>query len=143
MIYTVILNSNLRTSGSVGNAMYNFDWASALEPGEYNMSWAITTGNVTITDGTALLVSAELGQTGAYICSAINTSAQSTNIIGTLISNEVGSSFFYGDRNSNGSLRLKRPTSNEFSVKLLSCDAVPLEITTVANYVLNLSFDKV
>jgi hypothetical protein len=144
MIYNVILNSNLRTSGTVANAYYNFDWCSSMKEGEYSMTWALTTGNIAnITDSSTILVSAELGQSKSFICSAINTNAQNTNIIGTIIPNSSGNSFYYGDRNTSGSIILNRPTSNNFNVRLFNCDTIPLDITTIGNYILNLSFEKV
>lgn len=142
MIYTVILNSNLRTSGSVGNATYNFDWTNFKE-GQYIMSFGFCSGSVNIPTGDTIIVSADLGQSNVFVCSPITTRAQSSQIIGTAIQNETGVSFYYGDKNTNGPILLNRPTNNQFNVKLQTTDLIPLEITTVANYILNLSFEKV
>jgi hypothetical protein len=146
MIYTVILNSNLRSSGTVGNAVYNFDWG-IMEPGEYILTWGFCSGNVVVNIGDTIILSAELSQRNVYLCSPIATRASSTLIIGTLIQNETGTSFFYGDKNTNGPILLQRPQNNQFNVKLLTVGAVPIEWVDSAgqplgNYILNLSFTK-
>ena len=148
MIYTVILNSNLRTSGTVSNAMYNFDWG-IMENGEYILTWGFCSGNVAATTGDTIILSADLGQRNVFLCNPLITRASSTLIIGTLIQNEnTTSSFFYGDKNTNGPILLQKPQSNQFNVKLQTVGATPIDWVDSAsqpmgNYILNLSFLKV
>lgn len=147
MIYTVILNSNLRCSGTVANAIYNFDWG-IMEEGQYILTWGFCSGNVLVPVGDTIILSADLGQRNVFLCNPVATKAASTLIIGTLIQNETGTSFFYGDKNTNGPILLQRPQSNQFNVKLLTVGAIPLEWVDSAsqpmgNYILNLSFSKV
>jgi hypothetical protein len=148
MIYTVILNSNLRSSGTVGNAIYNFDWG-IMEEGQYILTWGFCSGNLNASLGDTIFLSADLGQRNVFLCNPTATKAASTLIIGTLIQNEtVTNSFFYGDKNVNGPILLQRPQSNQFNVKLLTVGTNPIEWVDSANqpmgnYILNLSFSKV
>jgi hypothetical protein len=143
MIYTVIINSNSRISGTVANATYTFDWTN-LPEGPYVLTWGFCSGNVDIPASNIIILNADLGMKNVFTCNPVYTQAQSSQILGTLIPNETGlSSFFYGDKNGNGPITLNRPQNNDFQVKLLTTDLIPLEFTGIGNYILNLSFEKV
>ena len=89
MSYTVILNSNLRTSGTVSDARYMFDW-TALPQGKYKVSWSFVSGPVDLTVvGTPfdlMLIEAQLGQSSIFRPTAAGTTrAEITMCIGTIV----------------------------------------------------------
>lgn len=149
MIYTVILNSNLRVAGStVANAVYNFDW-TMLPEGDYTMTWGMCSANTAVSSSDVILVSADLGQSKVFLCSPTAIRAGTTNIIGTMIPNEnTVNSFYYGDKNTNGPISMRRPVNNTFEVKLLTTASNPVPwvdsaLAPMGTYILNLSFSKI
>ena len=148
-IYNVLINSNNRVAGGLttSSSRYYFNWG-IMEEGEYLVTWGFTSSNINTTVNKIGLVSINLGQSNVYTASSSNTRASTTNIIGSIIPNENDvSSFLYGDRNTNGVIRLnQRPQSNEFTVEITSLDnllwvdSVGVPIT---EYLLSLNFERI
>lgn len=148
MIYTVLINSNSRQSGSVSNGTYLYDFSN-FQNGSYKLTWGFCSGSLTLTVPKVLLLSVDLGQSTVFLASSNATRAINTNIIGTCIPNETGVTFMYGDKNSNSSIILSgKPPNNQFNIRLLSTDAIPVDFTDSANlplteFILSLSFEKI
>ena len=146
-IYNVLINSNNRVAGgtSTSSANYYFDWG-IMEEGMYDLSWGFTCSDVDTTINEIALVSINLGQCNVFTASSTNVRASTTSIIGSIIPNENDtSSFLYGDRNTNGVIRLNRPTNNEFTVEIRTLDGllyVDTATLSLPEYLLSLNFQK-
>jgi hypothetical protein len=147
-IYNVLINSNNRIAGgtTISSARYYFDWG-IMEEGMYNLTWGFTSSDVNTTINEIGLVSINLGQCTVFTASSTNVRASTTSIIGSIIPNENdASSFLYGDRNTNGVIRLNRPTNNEFVVEIRTVDGDLWTDTSglsFQEYLLSLNFEKI
>jgi hypothetical protein len=150
MIYSVVLNSNLKASGTNSNAMYYFDW-SILQNSKYKMTAVFSSG---LADMTSLadiaMLEVQLGQSTVYSVNATQTRASTTNCIGFLIPNATTTStFMYGDITTIPPLYLSnRPNTNDFSVKIMTNDLPPVLWDDYAglqllDYVLILTFESI
>ena len=147
-IYNVLINSNNRVAGGATTSLatYYFDWG-IMEQGEYLLTWGFTSSNVNTTSNRVALISTNLGQCNVFTASSTNVRASTTSIIGSIIPNENDtSSFLYGDRNTNGVIRLNRPTNNEFTVEIRTLDGllyVDTATLPLPEYLLSLNFQKI
>jgi hypothetical protein len=148
MSYTVFINSNNRTSGTVSNANYVFDW-SVFKNSKYKVTWSMiaTDVNMYVTDFAT--VSINLGQSQNFIVQS-TTKAMNTNIIGTIIPNDSAiSTFLYGDKNTNMPFYLdNRPINNDFNVRIQSAHLLPLDFidsssNPIEEYIITLSFEAI
>ena len=150
MIYTVILNSELKNSGTTSNASYFFDW-SILPESKYKMTAVFTSGFANMGSiADIALLEVQLGQMTVYKANSTQTRATSTNCIGFLLPNETSTStFMYGDITTIPPLYLNnRPNANDFYVKIMTNDAVPVlwddfASTQLFDYVLILTFETI
>lgn len=145
-IYNVLLNSNNRVVGTTtASATYYFDW-SVLEDARYLLTWGFVCSNIDATTPKLGLVSANLGQCNVFLATSVNTRATTTNILGTVIPNEAGVSFLYGDINTNQPILLNRPQNNEFNVTIRTIDGLEWTDSVLApipEYSLSLNFEKI
>ena len=147
-IYNVLINSNNRVAGgtTTSSANYYFNWG-VFEEGEYLLTWGFTCSNVDTSINKMGLVSINLGQSNVFTASSTNVRATTTTTIGTIIPNENDtSSFLYGDVNTNGVIRLNKPTSNEFTVEIRGLDGVLWTTSTggtIPEYLLALNFERI
>lgn len=147
-IYNVLLNSNNRVAGTgTSSCTYYFDW-SILPESAYKVSWGfVTGGNVDATVNSILLVEANLSQSSVFVANTTRVRASNSYILGTAITNESGSSFLYGDRNTNGDIYLThRPFSNEFEVNLKTLTGLPWKDNVnaeISEYLLSLTFETI
>lgn len=150
MIYSVVLNSNLKSSGTVANANYYFDW-SVLPNTKYKVSGCFTSSAVNETSILDIaMLEVQLGQSKVFKSNATQTRASSTNCIGFLLANSTTtSSFLYGDITTIPPTFLyNRPNTNDFNVKILTNDAIPIEWTdavglAITEYILILTFETI
>ena len=147
-IYNVLINSNNRVGGGATTSLatYYFDWG-IMEQGEYLLTWGFTSSNVNTTTNRLGVISINLGQCNVFSASNVNIRATTSTIIGSIIPNENDpSSFLYGDRNTNGVIRLNRPCSNEFTVDIRTLNGA-LWVDSAGNpfteYLLALTFEKI
>ena len=146
-IYNILINSRNRVIGgaTTSSANYYFDWG-IMEQGEYNLTWGFTCSNVDTSINQMGIISLNLGQCNVYTASSTNIRASTTSIIGSVIPNENDlSSFLYGDRNTNGIIRLNRPSSNEFTVEIRTLSGVLWTDSAgnpIPEYLLALNFEK-
>ena len=147
-IYNVLINSMNRIAGgtTISSARYYFDWG-IMEEGMYDLTWGFTSSDVDTRINEIGLVSINLGQCTVFTASSTNVRASTTSIIGSIIPNENdASSFLYGDRNTNGVIRLNRPTNNEFEVEIRTVDGdlwVDAAGLSFHEYLLSLNFQKI
>jgi hypothetical protein len=147
-IYNVLINSNNRVAGgtTTSSANYYFNWG-VFEEGEYLLTWGFTSSNVDTSINKMGLVSINLGQSNVFTASSTNIRASITTTIGSIIPNEsYTSSFLYGDVNTNGVIRLNKPTSNEFTVEIRGLDGslwVNSTGGTIPEYLLVLNFERI
>lgn len=148
MIYTVIINSNNRISGSVANANYVFDW-SALQQSKYKMTFDLICTDVNTTVAEFGCVHINLGQNNVFQVTT-QTERRNTNMIGTFFPNENSTStFLYSDKNTNSPLYLScRPVSNDFCVKLTTSDLAATDFFDsngflIDDYILTLCFETI
>jgi hypothetical protein len=146
MIYTVIINSAQKSSGTTSNGMYYFDW-SVLPNVPYKVSFGFVSGPMNSVLSDVGLISIELGQSCVFNVTPTQIRGNVTKVIGSFIPNETNntSSFVYGDHNTNGLVYLRgRPTQNEFPLKLLTLDGglwVDSGNNQLGKFVLSLCFD--
>lgn len=148
MIYNVVLNSNLKSSGTVSNAIYYFDW-SILPYSKYKVSATFVSSAINATTPNVGILEVQLGQANNFKFNATQTRASTTNAIGILKPNATGAStYMFGDLITIPPLMLnQRPNSNEFYVRITSNAAVPIDWVDYASaqmtdYVLVLSFEE-
>lgn len=150
MIYTVILNSALRSSGTTSNATYYFDW-SILPESKYKMTAVFTSGSANMGSVVDIaLLEVQLGQTAVFKANSTQTRATSTNCVGFLLPNETSTStFMYGDITTIPPLYLNnKPNTNTFYVGIMTNDEVPVlwddyVSTQLFDYVLILTFETI
>lgn len=146
--YNVLINSNNRVAGGATTSLatYYFDWG-IMEQGKYLLTWGFTSSNVNTTNNRVALISTNLGQCNVYSASSVNIRATTSTIIGSAIPNENdASSFLYGDRNTNGVIRLNRPCSNEFTVDIRTLGGALWTDSAgnpIQEYLLALTFEKI
>ena len=149
MIYNVVLNSDLRSSGSVSNATYTFDW-SILPESKYKVTSNFISSDVDITSlGAIPMLEVDLGQSTVYTTNSTQTRALTTRCIGALRPNITNSSncFLFCDSTTCPSIQLNdRPRSNNFNVNIMTNDVNPVAWTdfvnaTVTDYILILTFE--
>ena len=142
-IYNVLINSMNRIAGGT---TISSDWG-IMEEGMYDLTWGFTSSDVDTRINEIGLVSINLGQCTVFTASSTNVRASTTSIIGSIIPNENdASSFLYGDRNTNGVIRLNRPTNNEFEVEIRTVDGdlwVDAAGLSFHEYLLSLNFQKI
>ena len=150
MIYNVFLNSNSRSSGTVLNANYFFDW-SILPSSSYKVSFNFVSSsiNTSVLNNIANL-DINLGQAMTFQTSSTQTRATSTNQVGFLLSNETSTNtYLFGDSSTLPIIFLNsKPTSNDFTVRILNNALIPLEWTDSVGglpteYVLIISLESV
>jgi hypothetical protein len=149
MIYNVVLNSNLKSSGTVSNATYYFDW-SILPNSKYKVSSTFVSSAINATTPNIALLEVQLGQSNNFKFNATQTRASTTNAIGILKPNATGAStYMFGDIITLPPVFLnQRPNNNEFNVRITSNAAVAIDwvdytSAQMTDYVLVLSFEDV
>ena len=150
MLYTIVLSSNQRLSGTVVNAIYSIDW-SVIPNAKYRVKTLFTSSTVNLTNITRIAnLEVNLGQQQNVLkSSSTQTRATSTNNIGFLLPNSIGAStFLYGDNTTTPEFMLNHiPTTNDFQVRISTNDAIPLDWSdsgggTMVDYVLILTLEK-
>jgi hypothetical protein len=99
MIYNVVLNSDLRSSGTVSEAIYTFDW-SIFSESKYKVSSKFISSKCDVTAFLTIpMLEVNLGQSNNFTTKINQTNASSTMCIGTLQPNLTNSNscFLYGD----------------------------------------------
>lgn len=152
MSFSVILNSNLRSSGTVSDARYMFDW-NVLPAGKYRMTWGFISGQVNLgianTPVDPLLIDAQLGQNTVFRSNALYTRPDNSMCIGIVSANEnVASTYMYSAPAANAPIFLQRPFDTEFSVRILNSNAVSgvwtdSAVATLGKYILTLYFEQI
>jgi hypothetical protein len=152
MIYSVVLNSELRSSGSVSNAEYTFNWG-ILPESKYKLSSKFISSDVDLTSFNAIpMLYVDLGQTTVCTTNTIQTSAMHTKFIGILQPNITNSTncFLFTDSNTNPCIQINdRPrNNNNFYVKIMTNDVIPVPWTDYKNnsltdYILILTFERI
>lgn len=145
-VYNVLLNSNNRVGGTgTSICTYYFDWG-ILPDCPYRLSWGfVSSGNVDMTVNKIVIIEANLSQSSVFVANSTRVRATNSYVLGTAISNESGTSFVYGDRNTNGDIYLThRPNSNEFEVNLKTLSGLPWVDglgVEISEYLLSLTFE--
>lgn len=150
MIYNVVLNSNLRASGTVANAGYYFDW-SVFPDGKYKLTWVFVSGTCNMAAMAAIpMVEINLGQSKAFRIDPTNVQTATTNVVGVVVPNILATAtFLAADLTTNAPVFLDhRPSNNTFSVRLMTNALAPVDFVDNAAavlpaYVLTLSLELV
>lgn len=138
MIYTVILNSNLKSSGTTSNATYTFDW-TVFPESKYKMTAVFTSTAVNAVNVLDIaMLEVQLGQSTVFKSNPTQTRATTTNCIGFLIPNStVASTFMYGDITTIPPLYLYcRPNTNDFNVRITTNDAIAADWVDYASFLM-------
>lgn len=148
MIYNVTLSSTTRSSGSVSQAVYDFNF-NVLPEGRYRMTsnFVSSTCNNSQYPNIAML-EVSLGQSSVYKTIALSTTALVSQCIALLKANtNTTNSFLYCDSINCIPVILNRPCNNQINVKIMTHSVTPTlwtdcQGTALTDYVLILSFEK-
>jgi hypothetical protein len=130
-------------------AIYNFDWA-VFPDVPYNLSFSFTASDnsaYVLATATSASVFIDFGEnTQTFACVANNTSAISTQYIGSLRKrNSSGANYYlFADRTTNPPVYLNgRPNNKSFQVRILGDNLTVYDLSMLSSYILTLHFEPV
>jgi hypothetical protein len=151
-IYTVVLNSGMGTADATNgireiNYFYDF---SAMEEGEYKVTFAFLTSFFTTVNSTVCNVFLDLGQNSQMAKNQFNgNSSKFPNLfLGFLRYSGTGASqHLYAENTTNPPIYIKqKPKNNNIKILLLNNNAAQDNYTWgaigITNYILVLNFEK-
>lgn len=148
MIYSVVLNSNERVSGTVTNAIYSYDWSIFPANKKMKVTSLFNSGLVNLSASAPIaLLEIQLGQSHNYKVINSGTKSMTSNIVGYLQSNTNTSvTYLHGDNNSLFPIYLdSRPLQNDFYVRIINNASTPIAwtdgVSGILEYSIILSFE--
>jgi hypothetical protein len=145
--YNIAFNSALGVGANTRSLSYNFDWASVLPPGAYEVKWTMQTSAYTFGNPTLyspIYVQVDLGQS-TYPLNQYNKIIGAANVPNL---NTAITSYYYAADMMNPPIYLScLPPQNQITINLLQYTAAgfaPFNINnaTVASYIIYFNFKR-
>jgi len=147
--YTIVINSNNKSSGTNNSAIYNFDWF-IMPDIPYNLSFAfVASDNNAYVAGTSPTANVyiDFGENcTAYNCLSNYNGASTISYIGSLrkMASSGANYYLYSEKITNPPIYFSgRPNNRSFQVRILTDAGANYDISMLGSYVLTLYFEPV
>ena len=143
-IYNIVLNSDLGSGANTNSKTYYFDW-NKLPQGKYKVSFLFQTSITGIQGNSQPLIFINCGFSNNSSIVGSNATSYNSNYIGMIQPVAIApvSSFFVANTTINTPILIDCiPSSNNFTVDILTTGLVPFTTSTIPKYVLVLCFKQ-